>query len=60
MEKDFTVSPALENKDAADWYEMTEEVFGKFFSESPLQRPGLEMIKRNVRFISPPGETQQE
>jgi epoxyqueuosine reductase len=59
-EKDFALNPALENKDAADWYEMTEEVFGKFFSESPLQRPGLEMIKRNVRFISPHGETQQE
>jgi len=59
-EKDFAINPALENKAAADWYEMTEEVFGKIFSESPLQRPGLEAIKRNVRFISPPGETQPE
>jgi epoxyqueuosine reductase len=60
VEKDFQINPALENKKAADWIEMTEEVFGKLFKESPLRRPGLEAIKRNVRFISPPGEMQQE
>lgn len=57
QEKDFEMIPDLDNTNAEDWLEMTEEIFGKIFSESPLQRPGLEALKRNVKFTLPPGGT---
>lgn len=60
QEKDFIVNPAFKELSSNDWLEMTEEVFGKMFRESPVQRPGLELMKRNIRFISPPGGTQQQ
>ena len=40
------------NTDRQAWLEMTEEVFGKLYKDSPLQRVGLEKLKRNVEFIS--------
>jgi epoxyqueuosine reductase len=59
-EQQFSMNPEIDNMQAAEWMEMTEEVFGKVFSESPLQRPGLEAIKRNVQFILSPDEKQPE
>lgn len=44
------------NLEVSDWMEMTEEVFRERFRESPLLRPGLENIKRNIRFIARNGE----
>ena len=34
-----------------EWEEITEEVFQKIFKESPLQRRGLNGLKRNTNFI---------
>lgn len=34
-----------------EWLEMTEELFQDKFRDSPLLRPGLENMKRNVAFI---------
>lgn len=34
-----------------EWLEMTEEIFQDKFRDSPLLRPGLENMKRNVAFI---------
>ena len=41
----------LLDMDQKDWEEITEEVFEKTFSESPLQRTGFNGIKRNLGFI---------
>ena len=35
-----------------EWLEMTEEVFEKLFTGSPIKRTGLSGIKRNVSFLS--------
>lgn len=56
-EKDFAKNPAILSS-SAEWLEMTEEIFGKLLHDSPLQRPGLAALKRNIQFISRPGETQ--
>lgn len=42
---------SLLDMDQKDWEEITEEVFEKTFSESPLQRTGFNGIKRNLGFI---------
>ncbi|MEO6133054.1 MAG: tRNA epoxyqueuosine(34) reductase QueG [Saprospiraceae bacterium] len=35
-----------------DWLEMTEEVFDKLFSKSPIKRTGFRGLKRNTQFVS--------
>jgi epoxyqueuosine reductase QueG len=47
----------LLSKSEAEWLEMTEEVFQQLAKESPLLRPGLENMKRNIRFIERNDET---
>ena len=34
-----------------DWEEITEDIFAKVFSDSPLQRAGFDGVKRNVEFV---------
>lgn len=51
-EPDFEPNQELLNYKTEDWLEMTEDVFNYKLKESPLMRPGLENMKRNVRFIS--------
>ncbi len=36
-----------------DWEEITEEVFEKVFSDSPMKRAGFNGIKKNLEFILP-------
>ncbi len=36
------------NHTRQEWIEMTEEVFDKIYKHSPLQRPGIEHIRRNI------------
>jgi len=55
-EPEFEPNQELLNYKTEDWLEMTEEVFQEKLKESPLLRPGLENMKRNVRFISRNGE----
>jgi len=47
----FQPIAGLLNLSTRDWEEMTEEVFQKMFSDSPLKRTGFEGIKRNLRFL---------
>jgi epoxyqueuosine reductase len=47
----FSPLPGLLSMKDAEWEEMTREVFGKVFKNSPLRRPGFDGIKRNLKFI---------
>lgn len=50
-EPDFTPDTEMLGYSTGEWLELTEEVFAEKFRESPLMRPGLEHLKRNVKFI---------
>ena len=50
-EKQFTMKKELSEMNAESWTEITEDVFKKIFSDSPLQRTGFKGIKRNLNFI---------
>lgn len=58
-----THEPAFKAKDNllawsdSEWRELTQEVFENVFRHSPLKRSGYEGIMRNLKFISPHGET---
>lgn len=56
QEKDFAPVDAIFNTGEREWLEMTEEVFASVFRESPLQRKGLEGIKRNLLINGSRGE----
>ncbi len=51
-EKALEAKPELIKMNRGEWMELTEEVFAKTFYDSPLQRPGFENIKRNIRFAT--------
>jgi epoxyqueuosine reductase len=51
-EDKIKANPALLHMEQKDWEEITEEVFKKTFTGSPLQRAGYEGIKRNLDFIT--------
>lgn len=48
----FQANKALMKLHEKEWLELTEEVFQQLAGESPLLRPGLENMQRNIRFIS--------
>lgn len=48
----FDPDPALASMTDAEWKEITEEVFEKMFSKSPVKRTSFNGLKRNIRFIS--------
>ncbi|MFM7859245.1 MAG: tRNA epoxyqueuosine(34) reductase QueG [Flammeovirgaceae bacterium] len=51
-EKKFEPHPDVEKMTTADWQEITEEVFQKFFKKSAVKRTKLEGLKRNIRFVA--------
>jgi epoxyqueuosine reductase len=51
-ETTFAPKPEITGWTHDDWYEITEEVFGHVFHDSPLLRPGFDGLKRNLEFIS--------
>ena len=51
-EKDFIPDQKKLSFNSSEWIEMTDEVFRKYFKQSPLKRTKLEGMKRNVKFIS--------
>jgi len=51
-EEKLKANPALLSMSQKDWEEITEEVFTKTFSGSPLKRAGYEGIKKNLDFIT--------
>jgi epoxyqueuosine reductase len=48
----FEPLPEVLNFTTADWEALTEESFKKIFRHSPLTRPKLSGIRRNLKFIS--------
>jgi epoxyqueuosine reductase len=47
----FGAKKELINMSKNDWEEITEELFGKIFYDSPLQRPKYKGLKRNLDFL---------
>ena len=47
----FQASPELLSYSRKDWEEITEETFAKVFRNSPFNRPQLEGLKRNFKFL---------
>jgi epoxyqueuosine reductase len=56
-EPEFTMNHELMGMKSSEWMELTEDVFQQIAIASPLLRPGLENMKRNIRFISRNDET---
>jgi epoxyqueuosine reductase len=50
-EKQFLPSDEIKNMSEQEWTEVTEEVFKKLFSDSPLMRTGYKGIQRNLEFV---------
>ncbi len=48
----FTPNEAIATWNKNDWEEITEDVFKKVFSDSPLKRTGYDGLKRNLGFLS--------
>ncbi len=48
----FEPSEALLRMSPHDWQEITEEVFRKLFSKSPIKRTKFTGLKRNINFVS--------
>jgi epoxyqueuosine reductase len=51
QEKQFNPIPEILNLTSNEWESMTEEAFKKIFKHSPLNRPKLKGIQRNIRFL---------
>jgi len=49
-EKDFKISGEIKEWSTKDWLEITQEIFETTFKGSPLQRPGFDGLKRNIKF----------
>jgi epoxyqueuosine reductase len=47
----FQPDPDLLQMKAADWQELTEEVFGKLFGKSAVKRTKFSGLKRNIAFL---------
>jgi epoxyqueuosine reductase len=48
----FQSDPDLLQMKAADWQELTEDVFGKLFGKSAVKRTKFAGLKRNIAFLS--------
>jgi epoxyqueuosine reductase len=47
----FNPGESVAGMSKANWIELTEEVFHKAFSKSPIKRAKFEGLKRNIRFV---------
>lgn len=52
---EFAPIPEVLNFTTAQWEEMTEEEFRRIFAKSPLKRSKYAGIRRNLKFLEPPG-----
>lgn len=50
-EPDFEANETVLGMTAKQWEEITEEVFIKFFKNSPLQRAGYNGLRKNIDFL---------
>ena len=55
----FQPLPELFNLSQQDWEEMTETSFREIFRDSPIRRAGYAGIKRNLKFLENPDNSQQ-
>jgi epoxyqueuosine reductase len=47
----FAMSEAVSRMQPDDWYELTEEVFGRLFQRSAVKRAGYNGLKRNLEYL---------
>lgn len=47
----FAINKSIATWRQNDWDEITEDVFNKIFSDSPLSRTGFKGMKRNLKFL---------
>ena len=52
---EFVPIPEVLDFTTAQWEEMTEEEFRRIFAKSPLKRSKYAGIRRNLKFLEPPG-----
>ncbi|MGN6509443.1 MAG: tRNA epoxyqueuosine(34) reductase QueG [Chitinophaga sp.] len=52
---EFAPIPEVLDFTTAQWEEMTEEEFRRIFAKSPLKRSKYAGIRRNLKFLEPPG-----
>lgn len=52
-EEEFNPKDEILNYSKSDWEEITEEIFQKIFSKSPVKRTKFEGFKRNINFVKP-------
>ncbi|KAA9333684.1 tRNA epoxyqueuosine(34) reductase QueG [Adhaeribacter soli] len=55
----FTPHEKLHGLNAADWQEITREVFQEIFKKSAVKRTGFEGLKRNIQFVTGSVENDQ-
>ena len=48
----FEPDPQFASMTTSQWQDLTEKIFNKVFSKSPLTRAGFEGLRRNVRFVA--------
>jgi epoxyqueuosine reductase len=48
----FTPLPEIFSFSGKDWQNLTEQAFSEIFGKSPLKRPGLQRLKRNLHYLS--------
>lgn len=51
-EKDFAYRKDSMEINEKEWLEITDEIFNKKFSGSPIKRTGIEGMRRNIKFLS--------
>lgn len=54
-ENQLLPTDALLSMKQNDWLELTEEIFRKLFSDSPVSRTKFEGLRRNIRFLKDEG-----
>jgi epoxyqueuosine reductase len=51
-ESAFTPLPEIFSFSGKDWQNLTEQAFSEIFGKSPLKRPGLQRLQRNLHYLS--------
>jgi epoxyqueuosine reductase len=52
QEPQFQAHPSLRDLKAADWQEITHELFSELFRQSAVKRTGYAGLQRNIRFVT--------
>lgn len=55
--EEFTPHSGMLGMKANEWHEITEDVFQLIFKKSAIKRAGYQGLKKNLKFIQPPTES---